>query len=101
MGLPEDRELIMSNSKDGSRKNMSRRMAVTSTALAFVAAASTAVRRASAQQKITQAAAQYQAQPKGNQSCATCVNFQPSNACKFVEGTISPTAWCVLFAPKP
>jgi hypothetical protein len=99
MGSFEDRELMMSNSKDGSR-NMSRRMALTSTALAFVAAASTAVRHASAQQKISQAASQYQAQPKGNQSCATCVNFQPPNACKFVEGTISPTAWCVLFAPK-
>jgi len=49
----------MSNSKDGSQ-NMSRRMALTSTALAFVVAAGTAVTRASAQQKITQAAAKYQ-----------------------------------------
>ena len=89
----------MSISKDGSR-NMSRRMALTSTALAFVGVASTAVTRARAQQKISQATAKYQDQPKGNQSCATCVNFQPPNACKFVEGTISPTAWCMLFAPK-
>jgi hypothetical protein len=48
----------MSNSKDGSQ-NMSGRMALTSTALAFVVAAGTAVTRASAQQNITQATAKY------------------------------------------
>lgn len=89
----------MSNSKDGSQ-NMSRRMALTSAALAVVAAAGTAVTRANAQQKLTQAAAKYQDQPKGKQSCAVCVNFEPPNACKFVQGTISPNAWCQLFAPK-
>jgi hypothetical protein len=105
----------MSNGKDGSQ-NMSRRMALTSTALAFVAAAGTAdqskepdagphvrfcqVTRASAQQKITQATAKYQDQPKEKQSCAVCVHFEPPNACKFVQGTISPSGWCMLFAPK-
>lgn len=89
----------MSNSKDGSQ-NMSRRRALTGTALAFVAAADTVVTRASAQQKITQAAAKYQDQPKEKQSCAVCVNFEPPNACKFVQGTISPSGWCLLFAPK-
>ena len=85
----------MSNRKDGSQ-NMSRRMALTSTALAFVIAAGTAVARASAQQKITQAAAKYQDQPKEKQSCAVCVYFEPPNACKFVQGTISPSGWCTL-----
>jgi hypothetical protein len=89
----------MSNSKDGSQK-MSRRTALTSAALAFAAAAGTAVTRANAQQKLTQAAAKYQDQPKEKQSCAVCVNFEPPNACKFVEGTISPNGWCMLFAPK-
>lgn len=91
----------MSNSKNGSQ-NMSRRMALTSTALAFVAAAAVdaSITRAGAQQKISQAAAKYQDQPKGQQSCAVCVNFQPPNACKFVQGTISPSGWCLLFAAK-
>ena len=90
----------MSNSKDGSQR-ISRRVALTSTALALgIAAAGTAVTRAIAQQKITPAAAKYQDQPKGQQSCAVCVNFQPPNACKFVQGTISPSGWCLLFAPK-
>ncbi len=89
----------MSNSKDASQ-NMSRRMALTSAALAFVAAADTAITRAGAQQKLSQAVAKYQDQPKGQQSCAVCVNFQPPNACKFVQGTISPKGWCQLFAAK-
>ena len=78
---------------------MSRRRALTSTALAFVAAG-TAVTRASAQQKLSQAATKYQDQPKEKQSCAVCVNFEPPNGCKFVQGTISPSGWCILFAPK-
>jgi hypothetical protein len=90
----------MSTSRDGLLR-VTRRVALSGTALALgVAAAGTAVTRADAQQKITPAAAKYQDQPKGQQSCAVCVNFQPPNACKFVQGTISPTGWCLLFAPK-
>jgi hypothetical protein len=89
----------MSDSKKDSQ-NMSRRMALTSTALAFVVAADAAITRAGAQQKISQAVAKYQNQPKGQQSCAVCGNFQPPTACKFVQGTISPKGWCMLFAAK-
>jgi len=52
------------------------------------------------QQKLTHATATYQDQPKGQQSCAACFNFQPPDACKFVQGAISPNGWCLLFAPK-
>ncbi len=90
----------MRNNKDSS-PHISRRVALTRTAIALgVAAAGATVTDASAQQKITPAAAKYQDQPKGQQSCAVCVNFQPPNACKFVQGTISPSGWCLLFAPK-
>jgi len=34
------------------------------------------------------------------EGCDGCVNFQPPNACKFVEGNISPSGWCQLFAAK-
>ena len=37
---------------------------------------------------------------KEKQSCAVCAHFEPPNACKFVQGTISPSGWCMLFAPK-
>ena len=56
--------------------------------------------KAAAQEKLSQADAKYQGTPKGEQRCDGCVNFQPPNACKFVQGDISPSGWCQLFAPK-
>lgn len=51
--------------------------------------------------KISQAQAQYQNQPKDGRQCSMCVNFiAESNACKVVEGEISPSGWCMLWAPK-
>ena len=85
--------------KDSER--ISRRVMLTGTTLALgIGAASASVRRAAAQTKISQAAAKYQDTPKGQQNCAVCVNFQAPNACKFVDGTISPNGWCQLFAAK-
>jgi len=90
----------MSENDNGSER-LSRRVALKGATLAFgVAATATVATRAGAQQKISQADAKYQDHPKGQQSCAVCVNFQPPNACKFVQGTISPSGWCQLFAPK-
>ena len=90
----------MSHDKDVS-PHISRRLALTRTALTLgIAAAGMASTRAGAQQKLAPDVAKYQAQPKGQQSCAVCVNFQPPNACKFVQGTISPNGWCQLFSPK-
>ena len=63
------------------------------------------VDRASAQpapvKKVAQKVVQYQTSPKNGQSCSKCVNFEPPSSCKLVEGTISPSGWCLLFAPKP
>jgi hypothetical protein len=82
-------------------QGISRRVALSGAALALGAAAiATAVSQAAAQQKISQADAKYQGVPKGDQHCDGCVNFQPPNACKFVQGDISPSGWCQLFAPK-
>ncbi len=82
-------------------QRFSRRAALSGAALALGAAAiATAVTRADAQQKIAQDVAKYQGTPKGNQRCDGCINFQPPNACKFVQGDISPSGWCQLFAPK-
>ncbi|HTI83405.1 MAG TPA: hypothetical protein VL614_23365 [Acetobacteraceae bacterium] len=66
------------------------------TALALGAAVS----QGAAQQKITQADASYQVTPKGDQRCAGCFNFQQPNACRFIQGTISPSGWCQLYAPR-
>jgi hypothetical protein len=80
---------------------ISRRAALTGTALALGAAtAATIVRQAAAQQKISQALAKYQGTPNGDQHCEVCNNFQPPNACKFVQGEISPSGWRQLFSAK-
>ncbi len=82
-------------------EHISRRAVLAGTTLALgVGATGAAVRRVAAQTKISQAAAKYQNTPKGQQSCVVCLNFQPPNACKFVDGTISPNGWCMLFAAK-
>ena len=80
---------------------ISRRVMLTSTVLAFGAAATTAaISQAEAQQKISQEDAKYQDTPKGAQQCDGCINFQLPNGCKFVEGEIKPSGWCQLFYPK-
>jgi hypothetical protein len=82
-------------------RRISRRVVLTGTALGLgAAAAAAAVSQAAAQQKLSQADAKYQGAPKDNQRCDGCVNFQAPNACKFVQGDISPSGWCQLFAAK-
>ena len=89
------------NSGTNDCQRISRRVVFTGTALALgAAAAATVVSEATAQEKISQADAKYQGTPKGDQHCDGCVNFQPPNACKFVQGDISPSGWCQLFAAK-
>ena len=89
---------------DSSRNNcerISRRGLLGGTALALgVSAAVMLAARAPAQEKIGQADAKYQTTPKGDQRCDGCMLFQPPNACKVVQGEISPSGWCQLFAKK-
>jgi hypothetical protein len=85
----------------GDCRRISRRAVLTSAALSLGAATvATVVSRTAAQQKISQADAKYQTTAKGDQRCEVCANFQPPNACKFVQGDISPNGWCQLFTPK-
>jgi hypothetical protein len=80
---------------------ISRRAALAGTALALgTAVNAAAVPHAAALQKISQGDAKYQSTPKAEQRCDGCISFQPPNACKFVEGDISPGGWCELFAAK-
>jgi hypothetical protein len=53
--------------------------------------------RTQAQQKVSQAAAQYQDRPKNALSCAACALFRPPAACAVVSGIISPSGWCRFF----
>ena len=64
-------------------------------------AASLAPTLAMASSKESQKLARYQPTPKGKASCASCAQFRGPDACAIVDGTISPSAWCILYAPKP
>ena len=55
---------------------------------------------AHADDKLAQDIVQYQKTPKDGAFCSKCVNWEAPNGCKIVAGTISPTGWCVAFAPK-
>ena len=50
-----------------------------------------------AQQKVSKELAQYQDSPKDGHKCAECSFFEKPNACKAVEGDISPDGWCQLW----
>jgi hypothetical protein len=54
---------------------------------------------AAAAPKISQKAVAYQDRPDGDKRCDKCVQFQPPNACKIVEGEISPQGSCRFFVP--
>jgi hypothetical protein len=80
---------------------VSRRVLLGGTASALSAAVCCAIPRDSAaQEKVSKTDARYQTQPKGQQRCEICLNFQPPSQCRFVEGRISPEGWCRFFAAK-
>ena len=54
---------------------------------------------AAAAPKISKTPVAYQDQPDGDKQCAKCAQFQPPDACKMVEGPISPQGSCRIFVP--
>ena len=52
---------------------------------------------AAAAPKMSQKAVNYQDHPEGNKRCDNCLQFQPPDACKMVEGSISPQVSCRIF----
>jgi hypothetical protein len=82
---------------DKGQKSMSRRTVLIAAACATPALA---LMTGSAQAKMAQAAVKYQSEPKDGHQCDGCTFFVAPNACKMVDGEISPTAWCVLWAAK-
>ncbi len=82
---------------DKVQKSVSRRTVLIAAACAAPALALTS---GEAQAKMAQAAVHYQPDPKDGHQCDGCTFFIAPNACKMVDGTISPTAWCALWAAK-
>ena len=58
-------------------------------------------RRAQAAAKMDKQDAGYRDTPRGGMRCDRCVQFQPPEGCNVVQGAISPSGSCYLFAPKP
>ena len=50
--------------------------------------------------KVSKKAVAYQDQPDGDKRCERCAQFQPPDACKMVEGQISPQGSCRIFIPN-
>jgi hypothetical protein len=55
---------------------------------------------AAADSKFSQKMAKYQPGPKGQQQCDSCGQFVAPASCKVVDGKISPSGWCFLYAHK-
>jgi hypothetical protein len=53
-----------------------------------------------AKMPLTSPVVAYQDSPKGPQQCDNCLQFQAPNLCKVVDGVISPSGWCKLWAKK-
>ncbi len=84
--------------KDGHRKGgLTRRKVLISAATATPAIVLMA---GSAKAKIQQAAVKYQTEPKDGKQCSQCNFYIDPNACKQVDGTISPTGYCLLWVKK-
>ena len=77
------------------RENPGRRRLVR--AAAALAASAILGSRARGQPKLSKAEAQYQDHPRDIQMCSACTLFVRPNACKVVDGDISPDGWCRLF----
>jgi len=75
--------------------NIQRRSLIQAVAAGF---ALQKISQINAQEKMSQAEAEYQDSPKDIRMCATCTLFEPPKSCQVVEGDVSPTGWCKAFA---
>jgi hypothetical protein len=48
----------------------------------------------------TSPAVVYQSTPKDSHQCDGCMLFQAPNSCQVVDGVVSPSGWCKLWAKK-
>ena len=81
-----------------SRRSLLRR--VTRLAGVGLAGAVVPIRIASAQQKVAKEAMKYQDKPNGDMRCDNCMQFVAPSSCKVVDGTISPSGYCIAWVKK-
>lgn len=69
--------------------------------MALTAGSATSTEKSATGGKMSKTQAKYQDKPKGDQSCAMCMNFiAATSTCKLVEGQVSADGWCMLWAKK-
>jgi hypothetical protein len=86
----------MSGEPERRSARLSRRSLLRSAAGATGVLAAT-LNPALAQPKISKVAVNYQDHPDGDKRCDKCIQFQPPDACKIVDGSISPQGSCRIF----
>ena len=86
----------MSGEPQNGSGRFSRRVLLRSAAGATGVLAAT-LNPALAQPKISKVAVNYQDHPDGDKRCDKCIQFQPPDACKVVDGSISPQGSCRIF----
>ncbi len=91
----------MSASHDGKTPILSRRGLLYGAALAAGAGVGLAAGTAAAGTQVSQKLVNYQDKPMGHARCDGCTQWLPPASCKTVQGAISPSGWCQLYAPKP
>ena len=77
--------------------SLSRRRFLRSTAAVFGGAGLATLTAKEAAAKIKPSLVAYQDTPKEGHDCKGCKLFEPPNACKSVDGVISPNGWCKLW----
>jgi hypothetical protein len=92
------RKSVMTQARTSFSLELSRRRLLQRAACAAGAAAVLGVGvNAAMAGKMSQASVGYQGSPKPGQSCSNCRLFQAPNACRSVDGSISPQGWCRIW----
>jgi high potential iron-sulfur protein len=77
--------------------SVTRRLFLRGSAAIVGAAGLAAVTLRQAAAKIAPNLVGYQDKPNGEKTCANCKLFEAPNACKSVDGAISPQGWCKMW----
>ena len=90
----------MPTNRPSADTSWSRRSALRWLAAVPLGAAMVAGSASTAWAKAKKKAVRYQDEPKKGRDCAGCRHFQEPNACKLVEGEVSPNGWCTVWSKK-
>ncbi len=93
-------ETMKSNGREPTRRSLLRGAGVLGGGAALAATGIMTGSSVAAPSKMTQKVAGYRDKPMGSAHCDNCGVWQTPDACKLVQGPISPNGWCSLYSPK-